>query len=261
LITAAILAGPALAAPPPVRFEAKLGAFAPRLDTNIRLDGSGGEVGVEIDFEENLNLDDVQVVPVVGFEWHIKKKHGLTLVWFNLQRDSTGESTFDFRFGDEVFQAGVPLDVSFDTEVIALTYAYKFFNNKQRSFGINFGININEISAGIAVTGGGPSEMETAKATAPLPTLGVNGHVMLSKKWKFSGTIGLFALSLDEYDGVLTAVTAGFHHETFKHVGFGIAFNSFNVRIDSENEDFSGRIKYGYQGLAAFLNLRFGGTG
>ena len=162
----------------------------PRLDTNIRVDDSAGNVGVEIDFEENLNLDDVQVVPVVGFEWHIKKKHGLTLVWFDLERESTGESTIEIRFGDEVFPANVPLDVRFDTEVIALTYAYKFFNNKQRSFGINFGININEIAAGIAVTGGGPSASESAKVTAPLPTLGVNGHVMLSKKWKFSGTVG-----------------------------------------------------------------------
>ena len=47
----------------------------------------------------------------------------------------------------------------------------------------------------------------------------------------------------------------------FKHVGFGVGVNSFSVRVDSTNEDFLGRIDYGYNGVTAYLNLRVGGTG
>jgi len=262
LILASVLAGPAIAEPPPVRFEVSLGAYVPQLTTNIRLDGAGGQIGTELDFEDNFNLDDTKLVPIVGFDWNIKKKHGLNLVWFDLQRESNGDSTITFFFGNESFPVGVPLHVRFDTEVLALTYAYKFFNNKQRSFGMNFGLNINEITAGIRVTDGSPSPpSETGEVTAPLPTIGVTGHVMLSRKWEFTGALGLFALSIDDFDGVLTALQASFLHRTFKNVGFGIGYNGFNVRVDSENEDFRGRIKYGYNGVTAFLNLRFGGTG
>jgi hypothetical protein len=257
---AAVLAGPALAEPPPVRFAASIGAFVPKLDTKVRLDSSDGELGVDLDFEESFNLDDLQVVPLVALNWHITKKHGLSLAYFDLQRDSTGVSTISFRFGDETFPADVPLAVSFDTRVFAVTYVYKLFNNRQSSFGFNFGLNVNEIKASIAVTEG-PLQSESGSATAPLPTVGVNGHVMLSRKWVFFGSIGLFALSLDEYDGVLWALQAGFRHDTFKHVGFGVGFNGFNVRVDSENEDFLGRVDYAYNGVTAYLVFMVGGTG
>ena len=231
------------------------------MTTNIRLDATAVDVGVELDFEDNLNLDDVTVVPIVGVDWFIKKKHGLNLIYFDLQRESNGQSTVSFRFGDETFPANVPLAIQFDTEVIALTYAYKFFNNSKRSFGLNFGINVNNIKAGIRTTTGGPTLSESGKATAPLPTLGVNGHVALSRKWAFSGTLGLFALSFDQYDGLLASMQAAFLHDTFKNVGFGVGYNGFLVRVDSEDEDFLGRIKYGYNGLTAFLTFRVGGTG
>ena len=84
---------------------------------------------------------------------------------------------------------------------------------------------------------------------------------MLSRKWVFFGSIGLFALSLDEYDGVLSALQAGFRHHTFKHVGFGVGFNGFSVRVDSENEDFLGRVDYSYNGVTAYLVFMVGGTG
>jgi len=260
LASVAVLAGPALAEPPPVRFEASIGAFVPKLDTNIRLDSSDGQIGVDLDFEESFNLDDVQVVPLVGMDWHIKRKHGLSLLYFNLDRDSKGESTISFRFGDQIFPANVPLAVRLDTRVLAVTYVYRLFNNKHSSFGFNFGLNVNEIKASIEVTEG-PTQSESGSTTAPLPTLGVNGHVMLSRKWMFFGSIGLFALSLDEYEGVLWALQAGFRHHTFKHVGFGVGFNGFNVRVDSENEDFLGRIDYAYNGVATYLAFTDGGTG
>ena len=258
VLLALSVVGPVLAEPPPVRFRAALGAFVPRLDTKVRLDGSGGMVGVELDFEEGFNLDDVQVVPLFSANWYVKKKHGLNVSYFDLSRRSTGQSTIGFRFGDETFPADVPLDVRFDTRVLAVSYLYKFFHNAQRSFGLNFGLNVNEIEAAIAVTEG-PSLSESAKATAPLPVLGVNGHVMLSRKWMFYGMIGIFALSLDEYDGVLTSVGGGFHHRTFKNVGFGIGFNGFNVNVRSENEDFLGKVKYAYKGLTAYMAFVVGG--
>jgi hypothetical protein len=180
------------------------------------------------------------------------------VIAFDLSRESTGESSIDFRFGDEVFPANIQLDVTFNTRVAALTYSYKFFNNEKRSFGFNAGFNINQIEAGIAVSEGPSSGvMESGKATAPLPVFGVNGHLMLSNKWKFYGTIGVFALSFDQYAGVLTSISGGFIHNTFKNVGFGAGYYGFTVRVDSENEDFLGRVEYGYNGLIAYLNLRF----
>jgi hypothetical protein len=247
---------PVFAERPPNRFEVSFGAYVPSLDTRIRLDGSGGQVGVELDFEENFNLESSKVVPVMMADLWISKKHGLGLVGFDLSRSSSGVSTIAFRFGDEFFPADLPLDVSFNTKVLALTYSYKFFNNAKRSFGFNVGFNINALEAAIA-TEEGAGISESGETTAPLPVIGVNGHVLLGKKWKFYGTAGVFALSFDEYEGALTSLSGGFIHQTFKHVGFGVGLYSFNVRIDSENEDFLGKVRYGYNGPVAYLNLRF----
>jgi hypothetical protein len=252
-----LASAPVFAERPPYRFEFSLGAFVPSMDTNIRLDSSDGNVGVEVDFEDNLNLENSKVVPLAQADFWVSKKHGLSLVAFDLSRESSGPSNITFRFGDEEFPADVPLKVRFDTRVLALTYSYKFFNNEKRSFGFNIGFNVNEISLGVATLDDALGLEESAEATAPLPTFGVNGHVMLSKKWKFYGTVGVFALSYDQYDGALTGLSGGFMHHTFKNVGFGVGLYGFNIGVDSENEDLLGSIRYRYNGAVAYLSLRF----
>ena len=255
-ILIALAASPALAERPPYRFEFNLGAYVPTLDTNIRIDSSEGVAGVEVDFEDNLNLENSKVVPLAQADFWFSKKHGLSLVAFDLSRESTGPSEITFRLGDTEFPANLPLKVRFDTAVAALTYSYKFFNNEKRSFGFNVGFNVNEIDVGVASLDDTLGLEESAAATAPLPTLGFNGHVMLSKKWKFYGTLGVFALSYDKYEGALTSISGGFIHHTFKNVGFGVGYYGFNVRVDSEDEDLLGRVRYSYNGLVGYLSFR-----
>jgi hypothetical protein len=254
---AVLASAPAMAERPPYRFEFNLGAFVPTMDTQIRLDSTDGNLGVEVDFEDNLNLENSKVVPLGQADFWVAKKHGLTFLYFDLSRQSSGPSNITFRLGDTEFPADLPLSVRFDTKVLALTYSYKFFNNEKRSFGFNIGFNVNEISLEIASLEDTVALDESAEATAPLPTIGVNGHVMLSKKWRFYGTLGLFALSYDQYDGVLTSLSGGFLHQTFKNVGFGVGYYGFNIGIDSENEKLLGSVKYGYNGVVGYLNLRF----
>lgn len=257
LAAVVVAAAPVFAERPPYRFEFNLGAYVPTLDTKIRIDSAGGLAGVEVDFEDNLNLENSKVVPLGQADFWVSKKHGLTLIGFDLSRQSSGPSNITFRLGETEFPAEVPLKVRFDTKVLALTYSYKFFNNYQRSFGFNVGFNVNEISLGVATIDESLGLRESAEATAPLPTFGFNGHVMLSKKWRFYGTVGVFALSYEQYDGVLTSLSGGFIHHTFKNVGFGVGLYGFNVGIDSEDEDLLGRVRYGYNGAVAYLNLRF----
>jgi len=257
VLLAMVASAPVFAERPPYRFELNLGAYLPTMDTKIRLDGTGGNVGVEVDFEDNLNLENSKVVPLAQADLWFSKKHGLTFIGFDLSRESAGPSNITFRLGDTEFPADLPLKVRFDTTVLALTYSYKFFNNEKRSFGFNVGFHINEISFGVSTLDDALNLNESAEATAPLPTLGVNGHVMLSKKWKFYGTVGVFALSYDQYDGALTSISGGFIHNTFKNVGFGVGLYGFNIGIDSENEDLLGRVRYRYNGAVAYLNLRF----
>jgi hypothetical protein len=257
VILAVLASVPAFAERAPYRFELSLGAYLPTLDTSLRLDSPNGLAGVEVDFEDNLNLENSKVVPLAQADFWFSKKHGLSLVAFDISRKSSGPSNITFRLGDTEFPANIPLNVQFDTRVAALTYSYKFFNNEKRSFGFNVGFNVNDISAAVATLDGQLGLEESAEATAPLPTFGVNGHVLLGKKWRFYGTIGVFALSYDVYDGVLTSLSGGFVHHTFKNVGFGIGFYGFSVEVDSEDEDLLGRVSYRYDGAVAYLNLRF----
>ena len=126
---------------------------------------------------------------------------------------------------------------------------------------MNFGLNVNELKASMAVVGGPDPISESSEVTAPLPTIGVHGHVMLSRKWKFFGTIGVFAASVGDHEGLLTGAVTGFTHETFKHVGFGIGYTGFKIRIESEDEDFLGKIKVSYGGVNDYVSFRLGGAG
>ena len=242
------------------RFVLGVGAFLPRLDTNVRVDGSGGQVGTRIDFESTLGMDDNDALPLALGYYRIARNHRINFQYFRLDRDGSAVSDAPIRFGDTVFPANLPLSSFFNVDVYSLGYAYSVIHDDKKELAFNVGLQLQDIETGIAGDVDQVIIAEDADVVAPLPTFGGSFDYAFNDKWLFTSLLGVFAIEFEygdgsEFEGEILQVNAGFGYKAFKNVGFVLTYNYFRVDVDVDDNDWVGRLKYEYHGpvLAAAI--------
>lgn len=118
--------------------------FFANLETKVRLDGTGGALGTSFDFEQDLGLDDTKTRIMAEGYWRFFKRHRLDVSYFNLDRSGDGSSTIQIRFGDEVFQASLPLQVFLDIEVFNLGYSYSILFDEKKELAVGLALSIQD---------------------------------------------------------------------------------------------------------------------
>jgi hypothetical protein len=243
-------------------FTIYLEAMFPSIDTQVRLDASDGTQGTTVDFEQNLGMSDSEALPAVGFMWRFAKRHRLRVDAFDLDRSGSAISTTEIRFGDEVFQADLPIASFFDTRVLSVGYSYSLLFDEKKELSLAAGLSVQDISFGLI--GEGPLGKIEADAglTAPLPAFGLTGAYALTDKWILGGGFGYFALKLsfsdeEELSGEIINAAAYIRHNTFEKVHFSLGYTFFDVTADFRSDARLSAISYQYQGpslgvLAAF---------
>lgn len=237
------------------RFEFSVGAFRPDLKTQIRLDALSGAIGTEVSFEETLGLAESESLPIVGAFYRFNRRHRIELTFFDLSRSSDASTTVEIRFGDVVFPIDTNVRTFFDTRVIALGYGFSVIHDNKKEFGLSFGLNVQDIRAGISSNEG--VEAEEGDVTAPLPTFGVFGGYRILPKLVFDGNVGVFGLEVEGVKGSIVNARASIFHQTFKHVGFGFGWNFFDVDVETKDEEFLGKIIYQYSGPTFYVATYF----
>lgn len=229
-----------------------VGAFKPKIDTSIRIDGSGGIIGTKLDME-TLGLDQTQVLPSLGIDWQINKRHSLWGYFFDVNRNGFSSTDVIIRVGETEFPISTDLNAYFKARIYALGYGYAFINDPDKFFGLQVGLNVQHVSLGLEGELGILSE--TADATAPLPTFGFVGGYRLSDRWYLSGNAGYFAAKIDVYDGAITQFEVDLDYAITEHVMLGVAYQMLKVDVSSSDQDWNGELLYEYSGPS--LNFRY----
>ncbi|MFB3083063.1 MAG: hypothetical protein ACE1Z4_06360, partial [Gammaproteobacteria bacterium] len=61
-----------------------VGVFSATQSTTLRLDALDGTIGTQIDFEENLGLEDREETPRFDLLWRYKKRSSVSVSYFKL---------------------------------------------------------------------------------------------------------------------------------------------------------------------------------
>ena len=245
------------------RFRIYLQAFSPALDTEVRLDSSNGQPGTTINFEQNLGLEDTKTVPAAGFAWRFAKRHRLRFDFFKLNRSSAAFTTSEIRFGDQVFQAELPISSFFDTEVYSLGYGYSIIRNERAELGLIAGLSVQDIAVGLKSNRGSLAILEEeSELTAPLPTFGLAGAYALNDKWLLRAVASYFALELglseeENLGGEIINLEFGIEYLAFTNLSFELRYAYFNVDAEFTNERRLTTIKYQYRGPKLGIGIRF----
>ena len=235
-------------------FQFALGAYVPKLDTQLRVDRTDGLAGTTLSFEQNLGMRDTAILPTFTFAWRFARRHRLTASYFELNRSGSEVTQTEIRIGDKVFNVNLPVSTFFDVQVLSASYHYSVIFKPKSELALSVGLSLQEMTFGTQGNlGGGQLIEERSELTAPLPTFGLSGGYAFTDKWIFRGAIGIFAISLDWEDadgfgGTIVDFNATLFYVPFKHYRFGIAYTHFDVDVDWTKRGKNTAINYDYKG-------------
>ncbi len=270
LLFAAALASPALAAKKKDkpgwedwdRLNIDVGVFSATQDTTLRLDAFDGAIGTQIDFEDNLGLDDREEQPRFDLLWRYKKRSSVSVSYFKLDRDTVGPLSISIKWGDIVIDPVISPAVRtvYDIKIISAQWGYSFFRTPKWDARFTIGLFAMDVFASLQ----DPADPvpEEGDVLVPLPVVGMGFDHKLTGKWHLQGRFNYFHIEYeDKYSGTLIESQFSATHHTFKNVGFGIGFNLMDLDISSTDKGFSGLLNIRYKGPFAYVRVRLGPRG
>ena len=200
LLFAVVLASPALAAKKKDkpgwedwdRLNIDVGVYSATQDTTLRLDALDGTIGTQIDFEENLGLEDREETPRFDLLWRYKKRSSLSVSYFKLERNTVAPLTITIKFGEIILDPVVSPAVRtvYDIEVISAQWGYSFFRTPKWDARFTIGIYAMDIFASIQDPAA--AQQEQGDVLAPLPVLGLGFVHKLQGRWPSGDTRSSF---------------------------------------------------------------------
>jgi hypothetical protein len=247
------------------KFSLNLGYFIANTQTGVRL-GSG--LGVSVDVEDLLGLDTTNSAFRAEASWRFtdNRRHRLDFQWFSFRRDGSNKIGQDIHYKDKdgiehTIPAGTYVESFFDFDIYQFAYSYSFFQDDRIDLAGSLGLYVMPIDFGLTATGllnvGGSESF-----TAPLPVLGVRADFEITPKWYFRSGLQLFYLELGEFQGSILETNVAIEYLPWKHFGFGLGFDSLNVHVEADGDDypgidFKGEINFHYTGLQLYAKLYF----
>jgi hypothetical protein len=238
-------------------FTIKLGGYFALQDTKVRLDGTGGlGLGTEIDFENDLNLDEDVSSYRIDAKWRFFDRHALNFSFYDLSRDAASFLARDITIGDTTFPAGTPLFTSnWEHKVYAASYTWSFLQTNKYEVGLNIGAHVTRLKLQVTGQVAGVLTSEIEAVTAPLPVLGLTGGYAFTQKLVLRSNVGGFYLAIDDFEGYVINFDLDLEYNAWKYMGFGIGYNIFTMNLDLEADNFHGSADYTYQGFKVFLKF------
>lgn len=248
------------------KFGVNAGLFVSNIDSNFRI-GTG--IGVDIDVEDLLGLDTTNTVFRTDLLWRFSgnRRHRLDLTWFSFRRNGVRTIIEDIVIedpdtGEEItIDAGTRVEGFFNFDIFELAYSYSFIQDDRIDLAALIGVYVMPMDIGITVSGL-VEDQGKENFTAPLPSLGFRMDVALTPKWFIRTKTQLFYLELDRFKGGLLEFTGALEYNPWRHVGIGLGFDSFAMKLEADGEDwpgidFKGKVTFHYSGFQLYLRYFF----
>jgi len=193
-------------------------------------------------------------------------RHRLGFEYSSYRRDGDRTILEDFTFEDDqgnqiTIPAGSQVNSYFDFDIYKVSYNYSFFQDDRIDLFAGIGFYWMPIGIGVNSTGL-ISVNEEESFDAPLPTIALGADFSITPKWFLRTSMELFYLEIKEFKGSIYQSTVALEYLPWKHVGFGLAFDTFNLHIEADGEDypeidFQGELNFNITGLLLYMKMFF----
>jgi hypothetical protein len=244
-----------IASPITDRFHLRGSYFSATVATELRLDGTGGSPGTELDAERDLGLDGEIDQGRVELMFRVRERNRIRMDFFKLDR--YGEAVLDRQvaFGDEAFDVSDRVVSTLDLRMLAFTYSYSFLRRERVELAGALGVHLTETEARGEVPAQFQREEETQSGA--LPSLGLDFGWRISPRIALTARGQYFTANVDEFDGSFSDYHTDVQYRLRPNLAVGLGFSAISLALDVTDADDSGRFVMKTRGPEIFLRLSY----
>ena len=225
-----------------------LGASA---STKLRVDESPTQQGTAINAEDDLGLDDFQLLPQVELTLLPGERHLVRLSRFAIDRSAATHLEKNISFDDQDYLIGERVDSILNLTMFGLTYGYRFIVAPRGEISASFGIQIADVETNAVVRSRVVRESENG--VAPLPLMGLEGRFDFSQRWSMEARVQYLTVNETDVDGSILDARLAVTWRLNPYLLFGLGYRTFQIDIDSANEDTPGFVDLTVAGPLLFV--------
>ena len=231
-----------------------VGAF--RSDSSFKLRSSLlDDINDDIDFGDSIGVDKSSTLLNAQLRWKFGKKRKWSIWGQYFKNDATGESvlTEDVEWQDVIFREGTFVDGGVSIEVIRAFVGRSFIKNERHDFGLGAGIHSLDLGAyigGEIIVNDETTDYRRypSDASQILPNVGGWYTFGIAKSWVFHARVDWISANVGDYDGTLWNTNVGVNFQAWRHVGFDLSYQYFDLDLKVDKEDWDGGARMTYSG-------------
>ena len=235
-------------------FTVSLGAM--RSSNSFTLESDfGNDIGDDIDFEDSLGVSKNSTFFNGQLRWKFgsAKKWSLFAQYFSNDATGDGVLTEDVEWDGLTWKEGSFVEAGVKLSVARLFVGRSLFKNERSDFGIGAGLHTLKIKAfieGEIIKDDETSEFQEGdvEVSQPLPNIGTWYNFSPAKKWLLHGRVDWIGASIGDYDGHMWNFNAGVNYQAFRHIGFDLSWQYFNLNLSVDSDDWTGGADISYSG-------------
>lgn len=242
-------------------FSASLGAMRSSNSFNVEADVLG-DPGDDIDFDDSLGVSDHSTFFNGQIRWNFgsAKKWVLAAQYFSNNAKGSSVLTEDIEWDGETYLEGSFADAGVKLAVTRLFIGRSIIKNERNDFGIGVGIHNLDMKVyieGEILLDDGSSDQSRAEVSdnQPLPNLSVWYFYSPAKRWALHARVDWISANIGDYDGTLWNTSVGVNYQPFRHVGFDLYWQYFNLDLKVDKSDWRGKTDMTYSGPVAAVTF------
>ncbi len=239
------------------RVRLSLGVMDVSSTTTLRLDSSTGVPGTPVNAEDAFGLDRSDVEAKIEAMVRVGGRSRLRFDYFSLDRTGNTTLTAPILFRDVQLDVGDPVNTDLSLRTLGITYEYSFLHRERFELAATLGINDTDISARARVSTQTRHVDQTEDQAGPLPSIGLDGTYVISKRFYVDARAQYFKLAVDHLNGTLSFYELAGLYRFRPNVAFALGYNSIKADLDSRQTKNSGFFDFSNKGPEFFVRIAF----
>jgi hypothetical protein len=239
-------------------FYIRAAFYAPKYDTNFRVDPSGaapGTIGTPVNAENDLGLAHRQHMGVVDFMFRLRDRNKVQVGYFESNRSGSQVLANDVVFGNQTFPAGQLAQTTFDLQQFNITYTYSFIRNSRFEVGSGLGAYFLQID----VIGAVPAQAlrQEVSAATPFPALPLDLTWCVSTRWAATARAAFLKVNHHDLSGRYWDTHADIQYRWVPNFVVGAGYASIRTDLEHQGGSFPGFVKMTISGPQVFVRFSF----
>jgi len=215
------------------------------IDTDIRINPTGGSIGTNINYSSDLGGEDKQTTPRLAGYYRFDDTHRIDYGYYKVDRQGLRTLDIDLTIGDETFAGSTSVSSQLNVDIYKFAYTYSFYHNEKVEIGFSAGLHFMDYEFLVNSN----NQQTYDSFLAPLPVLGFLMNYNITPKWTTYVQSEIFFIEIEKsYRGSLSDLRFGVEYRAIKNVGFGLSINRMTLAADVNENDFKGSTSDVYTG-------------